>query len=69
MPRAWILEQGGRGKPSLCRCQQCKETFEAGGDHWWHNHFYCSGGCAAEANKCPKCGDNRNWCYCSKDEE
>lgn len=52
------------GVVNQCRCQVCRTVFLAGGNHYWHNHFYCSSECGLKANLCGECGGNRNFCEC-----
>ena len=64
--RADIVEENSDGI-STCRCKHCKKLFIAGGDHHWHNFYYCSPQCAHAANECSICGGNRNWGECWRD--
>lgn len=69
MSYATILGQVAHrgGISSLCRCKVCSKNFIAGGNHYWHNHFYCCIECGHRATECSECGGNRNYCECGKE--
>jgi hypothetical protein len=61
-----ILLKGDYVTPSVCRCRNCKREFKAGGQHHWHNHFYCSPQCAPTYCRCDCCGGNSYQCFCER---